>query len=77
MITKHSKKVDCQSKLLQNENQPEFQPTDVTFSAPSRKPMFLERLFIYFYKGWGFKHFTNTVYYNYYESTNGCIKLNS
>ena len=60
-ITKHSKKVDCQSKLLQNENQPEFQPTDVTFWAPSRKPMFPERLFIYFYKGWGFKHFTNTV----------------
>ena len=39
-ITKHSKKVDCQSKLLQNENQPEFQPTDVTFWAAwfSTKP---------------------------------------
>ena len=26
---------------------------------------------VYFYKGWGFKHFTYTVYYNYHKSTNG------
>ena len=49
-ITKHSKKVDCQSKLLQNENQPEFQPTDVTFEPPQENLCFLRGCLFTFIK---------------------------
>ena len=70
-IIKHSKKVDCQSKLLQNENQPElhshlwvvqilYNPQMWHFEPPQENLCFL-RGCIYFYKGWGFKHFTTTV----------------
>ena len=48
--TKHSKKVECQSKLLQNKNQPEFQPTDVTFWAPQENLCFLRGCLFTFIK---------------------------
>lgn len=56
-ITKHSKKVDCQ---LQNENQPEFQPTDVTFWAPLKK-IYVSWEAVYFSKDWSLKTFKDTL----------------
>ena len=50
-ITKHSKKVDCQSKLLQNENQPEFY--DILIPL---KKTYVSWEAVYFSKDWSFKH---------------------
>ena len=61
-ITKHSKKVDCQSKLLQKENQPElhlYNPQKWHLSPLKKTYVSWEA--VHFHKGWGFKHFITTV----------------
>ena len=61
-ITRHSKKVDCQSKLLQKENQPELHLYNPQmWHLSPLKITYVSWEAVHFYKGCGFKHFTYTV----------------